>query len=113
MTQRFIPAVVAICATAIALPAIARPLPGVGPVIAVSKTIRFTDAELHTVKGAKGVAYRIQKAASDVCGRASVIGQQDADFIPCREETVDRALTTLNAPMVSAALGRATSLAQR
>jgi UrcA family protein len=69
-------------------------------------TVRLGDLDLHSQAGAKTAAWRIQLAADYVCGGYNRIGRQIADFIPCREDAINRALDTLNQPMVSAAMGR-------
>ena len=87
---------------------------GVGALIRETQTIRYRDADLHTATGAKAVALRIRNAADFVCGD-NPMRRQESDFLPCREAAVDRALATLGAPMVAAALGRTSGsgLAQR
>lgn len=112
MSHRFIPALIAVVATAIATPALAQQPNPIRPAV-VSTTIHFTDAELHTVKGAKTAALRIRNAAAFVCGGDDIIYWRADNFIPCREDTIDRAVADLNAPLVSAALGRTSNLAQR
>ena len=72
----------------------------------VRKTVRLGDLDLHSQAGAKAAAWRIQIAADYVCGGYNRIGRQIVDFIPCREDAINRALDTLNQPMVSAAMGR-------
>ena len=111
MSHRLIPALVAVVATAIVTPALAQPDP-IRPAV-VSKTIHFTDAELHTVKGAKTAALRIRNAAAFVCGGDDIVYWKADNFMPCREDAIDRAVADLHAPLVSAALGRTSSLTQR
>jgi UrcA family protein len=81
----------------------------------VARVVRFSDLDVHTASGAVRAAFRIRQAATFVCGGVTPFTQGAADFIACRNDAVDRALAQLNAPMVSAALGRPTSssLAQR
>ncbi len=107
MSHNFLVAVAAVGAAAIAMPAVADPFSGPGDVVQVSRVVRYNVADLHDVKGARRLAFRIKIAAADVCGGDDVIVRwYDDDFIPCREQAIDRALATLGAPMVSAALGR-------
>lgn len=114
MNYRFIPALVAACATAIAGSAVADPAHPFGKLSVVSKTVRLADLDLHTAKGAKTAALRIKNAASFVCsGGNDIIYQMADDYITCRERTIDRALSDLNEPSVAAVLGRTLGLAQR
>ena len=114
MTYRSVPAIVALCAATIAGPAVADPPMPFGSLSVVTTTVHLTDADVHTVKGAKIAARRIQSAASFVCsGGNDIIYQVADDYVPCRERTIDRALADLHAPLVAAALGRPPELAQR
>jgi UrcA family protein len=91
----------------VATSAFASPSSGDGPVILVRRVVHYRIAELHDAKGAKNLALRIKNAADYVCGGDDIVVRwYDGDFIPCREQAIDRALATLNAPMVSAALRR-------
>jgi len=114
MSYRFIPALVAACATAVAGSAVADPAHPFGALSVVSATVRLADVDMHTAKGAKTAALRIKNAASFVCsGGNDIIYQMADDYVPCRQRTIDRALLDLNEPLVSAALGRSIDLAQR
>jgi UrcA family protein len=74
----------------------------------VRRTVHLNDVDVHTGVGAHVAAWRIWTAASYVCGGDSrpILTLSDTDFNECRNGAVDRALASLNAPMVSAALGR-------
>jgi UrcA family protein len=74
----------------------------------VSRTVHLGDIDLHTQAGAREAARRIHIAADFVCGGDSTLWRQDADFDTCRNGAIDRALSTLRSPLVSAALGRQT-----
>ena len=74
----------------------------------VSRTVHLAGIDLHTQAGAREAARRIHIAADFVCGGDNTLWRQDSDFTACRNDAIDRALSTLQAPMVSAALGRPT-----
>ena len=93
-------------ATAVASAAAAQSSVANPPV--VSRTVHLGDIDLHTQAGAKEAARRIHVAADFVCGGDNTLWRQDSDFDACRNDAVDRALAALQAPMVSAALGRQT-----
>ena len=78
------------------------------PASQVSRVVQIGDLNLHTQDGAKVAARRIHIAADYVCGGDSVLWRQGADFFSCRNGAIDRALASLQAPLVSAALGRST-----
>jgi UrcA family protein len=94
-------------AAALAAPALANPS-GFGETETVSRTVRLADVDLHTIDGARVAARRIKNAASDVCGGNSRPILMVSDFTDCRNHAIDRALASLDAPLVSAALGRST-----
>ncbi len=76
-------------------------------------TVRYSDLDLSREAGARIVYQRIKSAATEACG-----GQPDIRlltsrmiYIHCRAETIDRAVKTLNAPLVTAmAHGAATTV---
>ena|SRR5215472_1224004 len=72
----------------------------------VRRTVHLRDLDLHSQADAKTAAWRIQVAADYVCGGDNRVMRQAADFIPCREDAINRALDTLNQPLVSAAFNR-------
>jgi UrcA family protein len=74
----------------------------------VSQVVHVGDLDLQTQDGAKRAAFRIRVAATNVCGGQSSIFRESWDFDTCRNHAIDRALATLQAPLVSAALGRPT-----
>ena len=94
-------------AAALAAPALADPT-GFGETHWVSRTVHLADVDLQTTDGAKVAAWRIRRAADDLCGGASTLTRQSSDFPVCMRGAIDRALATLNEPLVSAALGRST-----
>jgi UrcA family protein len=72
----------------------------------VRRTVQLRDLDLQSQAGAKTAAWRIQVAADYVCGGDDRVMRQATDFIPCREDAINRALDTLNQPLVSAAFNR-------
>jgi UrcA family protein len=72
----------------------------------VSRTVPVSDLDLHTQAGAKIAAQRIWVAAAYVCGGDT--WPLAFDYFACRADAIDRAAASLNAPLVSAALGRKT-----
>jgi UrcA family protein len=106
MTNRLACATVALCAAALAAPALAQSPAGDSDTTTVSTVVKYRVPELTTARGAKAVALRIEHAANSVCGGDSIIDRQAVTFDACRDDAIDGALETLNAPMVSAALGR-------
>jgi UrcA family protein len=92
-------------AAALAAPALADPN-GFGEMQQVSRTVHVGDVDLHTTDGARVAARRIKNAASDVCGGDSRPILMVSDFAACRNDAIDRALASIDAPLVSAALGR-------
>jgi UrcA family protein len=109
MNHRVYAFVLGLCAAAaLVAPAVAEPS-GVGRIYTVSKTVRLGDVDLHTTDGAKVAAQRIQRAADYLCGGDQAFVRMSEEFASCRSASIDRALATLDAPLVSEALGRPTS----
>ncbi|HVN01583.1 MAG TPA: UrcA family protein [Caulobacteraceae bacterium] len=107
MSHRFLLAAAIVSIAAIATPVPASPASSFGEVVVVTRVVRYREAELHTPGGARSLAVRLKSAAEYVCGGDDILVRfYDRDFIACRESAIDRALATLQAPMVSAALGR-------
>ena len=103
--------VAAFTALAIAGSAAADPPRPFGALSVETTTVRLSDVDLHTVKGAKTAALRIRNAAAFVCsGGNDIVYQIADDYMPCREHAIDRALANMQAPLVSAALGRQTPM---
>jgi UrcA family protein len=105
-------------ATALAAAAAAQPLDAYDGAYGggtLSRTVHLGDLDLGSAAGARVAATRIRLAADYVCGGDLLLGRMSDDFIPCRHAAIDRALASLHAPLVSAALGRATptSMAER
>jgi UrcA family protein len=94
-------------AAALAAPALADPN-GFGDTEQVGRTVHLADVDLHTIDGAGVAARRIKNAAAYVCGGDSRPLVMVSDFNACRNQAIDRALASLDAPLVSAALGRST-----
>lgn len=68
--------------------------------------LKYAEADLQTIRGAKALALRLRIAAADVCGGESPLVRTGAQFMRCREATIDRAIAPLNAPLLADALGR-------
>ena len=62
-------------AAALAAPALADPT-GFGETHWVSRTVHLADVDLQTTDGAKVAAWRIRRAADDLCGGASTLTRQ-------------------------------------
>jgi len=104
MKRLFISICLSACtAVAVASPAVADPQ-------VISRVVQVGDLDLHSEAGAKQAAFRIHVAANFVCGGENSIWRQSMDFDSCRNQAIDRALASLDAPLVSAALGRPTSI---
>jgi UrcA family protein len=68
--------------------------------------LKYAEADLQTVRGAKALALRLRVAAADVCGGENPLVRTGGQFARCREATIDRAIAPLNAPLLADALGR-------
>ena len=68
--------------------------------------LKYAEADLQTIRGAKALALRLRIAADSVCGGESPLVRAGAQFMRCREATIDRAIAPLNAPLLADALGR-------
>lgn len=70
--------------------------------------VRTVDLDLTNLSGARVVLARIQSAASTVCGPRPFISDLNgqAAYDRCRDETVSRAVASLNAPLVTALAGQ-------
>jgi UrcA family protein len=68
--------------------------------------LKYAGDDLQTVRGAKALALRLRVAAADVCGGEFPLVRTGDQFGRCREAAIDRAITTLNAPLLAEALGR-------
>jgi UrcA family protein len=69
--------------------------------------VRYSPADVHTAKGAQSLALRIRVAAAKACGSETDFFYPNSDgFIRCRERAIDKAIRSLDAPMVAQALGR-------
>lgn len=93
-----------------AAPATAQPSAGSDGATQISRTVHLGDIDVNTQAGAKVAAQRIRNAADDVCNRAIPLGRADSDFYVCRDGAIDRALASLQAPLVAAALGHPTPI---
>jgi UrcA family protein len=115
MMRTFIAASVVFCsAMALAASASAQTATHrVGETYEISRNVKLGDLDLHTAAGAKRAAFRIELAAASACGGDYGLSRQESDFIPCETAAIDRAVTKLGSPLVSSALGRWTTLAQR
>ena len=85
------------------------------PTDRVDVIVKTSDVDLRTPDGAKLMALRIRNAAAEACGRQAfpVTVLFSDGFIRCREDAIDRAVATLNAPLVADALGRAPQVFSR
>jgi|SRR5579872_3175218 len=73
-------------------------------------TVKYTETDLHTVRGAKALAVRVRVAAEDVCGASDPVVRQGDQFYACREAAIDRAMAQVSAPLVAEALHVSTRL---
>lgn len=116
MSRSFLPASFALCA-AVALAASAAAAPASVQVDngQAAQAFHYTAADLRTVAGAKAIAVRLRWVASDLCAGHDPLAHVSDGVARCREATIDRALATMNAPLVAQALGRPaiSALAQR
>ncbi|MDB5483490.1 MAG: hypothetical protein JWO83_4543 [Caulobacteraceae bacterium] len=71
--------------------------------------LKYVEADLQTLQGAKALALRLRVAAADVCGGELPLVRTGDQFVRCREAAIDRAIATLNAPLLAQALGRRNS----
>ena len=69
----------------------------------VSTTVRYGDLDLANAEGAKAMLTRIKHAARQVCQPAPESALDYADWRNCVSKATDRAVSSLNAPMVTAA----------
>jgi UrcA family protein len=80
----------------------------------VSRTLKYSEADLHSAAGAQRLAARITYAADYVCGGDSLLLRFTPSFKRCRRAAAQRAAARLNAPLVAEALGiRSTDVAAR
>ena len=68
--------------------------------------LKYAGDDLQTVRGAKALAPRLRVSAADVCGGEFPLVRTGDQFARRREAAVDRAIATLNAPLLAQALGR-------
>lgn len=69
----------------------------------VSTTVRYGDLNLANAEGAKAMLTRIKHAARQVCQPAPEFALDYADWRNCVSKATDGAVSSLNAPMVTAA----------
>jgi UrcA family protein len=69
-------------------------------------TLKYVDSDIHTVHGARSLAFGIRVAARAVCGGDDPVVRLGGDFPACVETAVDRAVKGLDAPLLAGALGR-------
>jgi UrcA family protein len=99
--------IVALAALVCAAPAFAEPLKVSDADEKVSVVVHYSDADLHSISGAARMAARIRSAARQVCGGDDPVMTLSNSFPACEHRAVDRALASLDAPLVADALGRA------
>jgi|SRR5215469_1117507 len=104
---RFLTSVSLALCVAGGLAAVAVAQPARGGIEVFSRTVPLGDLNLQTQAGAKVAAQRIRMAADYVCGGDT--WPPNVGFYNCKEDAIDRAAASLNAPLVSARLGRTTS----
>jgi UrcA family protein len=102
---------VAVAIAAVSTPALATPLCVWANDERVSVIVHYQDAELQTPAGAAKLASRVRSAAFKVCGGSDPLIFMGAGFGRCQRTAIDRAVATLNAPLVADALGRETGAA--
>jgi UrcA family protein len=73
-----------------------------------SVNVAYGDLNLQSQAGAKAMLSRLEGAATDVCGGEPDIHLLDRQAIyqRCRAEAVDRAVRTMDAPLVTAMAGQ-------
>jgi UrcA family protein len=73
--------------------------------------LKVKNADLRSPSGAKEAALRVRVAADKVCGgdRDPVLRSGDG-FGRCREAAIDRAIGSVDAPLLAEALGRSPTL---
>jgi len=69
-------------------------------------TVHYVVADVHTVQGARSLAFGIRVAAREVCGGNDPIVRLGGDFDECVSAAIDRAVRDLDAPLLADALGR-------
>jgi UrcA family protein len=79
----------------------------------VSRTVTYAAADLRDPVAAKRLAFRIVQAASYVCGGDSLLVRTGQRFQRCRRQATERGLASLNAPVVTAAVGDLMGVAAR
>lgn len=101
-TYSLIGAVCVLAAVAAGLPAAGQP--SAADDAPISVRVGYADLNLNSAAGAKAMLARIEAAARRACGSEPDIRdlQRVAVYSRCRTETTQRALTALNAPLVTA-----------
>jgi len=80
----------------------------------VSIKLTYSNADIHTVGGAKRFALRMRVAAATVCGGDDPALRMDVHYADCQQAAIRRATSSLNAPLLADALGLSNvALAQR
>ena len=95
-------------ALAITSSAVAAPAAKWNQKAPATRILRYTEADLRTVAGARSLAFRIRQAATDVCGGENVLLRTGQAFYRCTNATIERAMADLDAPRVREAMGRPT-----
>ena len=72
----------------------------------VTVTVHYSDADLRNPAGAMRLAERIRLAARRVCGGDDPVVAVGVRFPACQHRAIDRALATIDAPLLADALGR-------
>ncbi len=95
--------VASLSASALAAGPVAAQAQDTGAGLAVS--VRYSDLDINREAGARVMLKRIQWAASEACGGEPDLRVLERRMIydRCRSQTIERAVTALNAPLVTAA----------
>jgi UrcA family protein len=113
MTQALFRAFALAAALAVTGPAFAAPVSVWSDDEKVSAKVTYAGSELRSAKGASDLARRIRLAARQVCGGNNVLVATGRRFQTCQRDVIDRAVRSLDAPLVAEALGRGAELAGR
>jgi UrcA family protein len=93
-------------ALAVAAPAVSAPLTFCDSDEQVTVVVHYVDADLRSPKAAARLANRVRSAARRVCGGDDPVVATGVNFAACQDQAIDRALATLDAPLLVDALGR-------
>jgi UrcA family protein len=66
--------------------------------------LSYRATDLYTPDGARRLAWRVQAAASEVCGADNPVTRHSEAYVRCRENAIAHAIAGMNAPMLADAL---------